>query len=102
MTRAPFQVRRESMLKQVSLGTKLGGGFAAVVAVFVIAVAATLVFSNQAAHSWQRAQDWDKAVAASQLQIEGTRQQLGAQALYVATFDPRWKAEWEAGVALGN
>src|SRR3954452_8675421 len=90
------------MVKQVTLGMKLGGAFAAVVAVFVVAVATTLVFESGAAKSWQRAQSWDKAVTASQLQIKGTRQQLAAQALYVATFDPRFKAEWQAGVALGN
>jgi methyl-accepting chemotaxis protein len=90
------------MFTQVSLGKKLGGGFAAVVVVFVIAVAATLVFENKAESSWQEAQSWDKAVDASQLQIEGTRQQLAAQGLYVATFDPKYRAEWEAGVALGN
>src|SRR4051794_24330042 len=90
------------MFTQISLGKKLGGGFAAVVVVFVIAVAATLVFEQKASTSWRQAQGWDKAVAASQLQIKGTRQQLAAQALYVATFDPKFKDEWLAGVDLGN
>jgi methyl-accepting chemotaxis protein len=90
------------MFTQISLGKKLGGGFAAVVAVFVIAVAATLVFEQKAEDRWVEAQSWDKAVDASQLQIQGTRQQLAAQALYVATFDPKYKAEWEAGVELAD
>jgi methyl-accepting chemotaxis protein len=35
-------------------------------------------------------------------QVTGSRQQQAAQALYVATFDPKYKAQWEAGVKISD
>jgi methyl-accepting chemotaxis protein len=90
------------MLKNLSIGRKLYGAFAAVSVVFVVALGATLVLGSSARSAWRETLTWDKAVKASQLQIEGTRQQLAAQALYVATFLPKFKAEWEAGVTKSD
>jgi methyl-accepting chemotaxis protein len=88
--------------RNLSVGTKLYGAFALVAGVFLAALVATLALDRSAQDAWRHTRLWDKAVAGSQLQIRGTRQQASAQALYVATFDPRYKAEWEEGVALGD
>jgi methyl-accepting chemotaxis protein len=90
------------LLKNLSVSRKLYSAFAGVSAVFAAALVATLVLGSSAQNAWRHAQSWDKAVAGVALQIEGTRQQLAAQALYVATFDPKFKAEWLAGVAKSD
>src|SRR6185312_6787689 len=59
-------------------------------------------YSASAGHAWRAAMRWDRAVAGADRQLRGTQQQMAAQALYVATFDPRYKAEWEAGVAMSD
>ena len=41
-------------------------------------------------------------MAGADTQLRGTQQQMAAQALYVATSAPRYKAEWEAGVAMSD
>src|SRR5436305_926112 len=86
------------LLKNLSVSRKLYFSFAGVSAVFGAALVATLLLGSSAQKEWHHAQSWDKAVSGVALQIEGTRQQLAAQALYVATFDPQFKAEWLAGV----
>jgi methyl-accepting chemotaxis protein len=85
-----------------TVGRRLLASFGVVVIVFVAALAATQILASGANSDWQKAVDWKRAVAGEATQIQGTRQQMAAQALYVATFDPRYKAEWEAGVALGD
>ena len=91
-----------TMLKNLSVGRKLYGAFALVAALFTIALAITLVLERSAQSAWNHTRVWDRAVTGSQTQIKGTRQQMAAQALYVATFDPKYKAQWEQGVELGN
>src|SRR4051812_4332773 len=86
------------LLRNLSVSRKLYFSFAGVSAVFSAALVATLLLGSSAQKEWHKAQAWNKAVAGIALQIEGSRQQLAAQALYVATFDPKFKAEWLAGV----
>ena len=82
-----------------TLGAKLAAGFGVVVAVLAVALGVDLVLSESSTTQWTRSVEWTAAITAASDQIQGTRQQMAAQALYVATFDPKYKAEWEAGVA---
>ena len=91
-----------SFVSNLSVGKKLYAAFAAVSIIFTVALVVTIVYGQKSRSAWQRAESWNVAVAASQEQISGTRQQWGAQALYVATFLPRYKAEWEAGVGMSD
>ena len=77
---------------------KLGAGLGAVAAVFLIAIGITLVFSSSAESSWKNTLKWNRAMKGGAEQIEGTQAQMAAQALYAATFDPKYKAEFEDGV----
>src|SRR5919108_5862772 len=85
-----------------TVGRRLAVGFGTVTAIFVVAIAVALILSAAAGRAWRDATHWDRAVAGSSLQLRGTQQQMAAQALYVATGEPRYKAEWEAGVARSN
>jgi methyl-accepting chemotaxis protein len=85
-----------------TVGRQLAVGFGAVTAIFVVALAVTLGYSASAGGAWRNATRWDRAVAGAGEQLRGTQQQMAAQALYVATGAPRYKAEWEAGVAISN
>jgi methyl-accepting chemotaxis protein len=85
-----------------TVGRRLAAGFGAVTAIFVVAIAVTLGFSASAGTAWRHATAWDRAVAGAGEQLHGTQQQMAAQALYVATGAPRYKAEWEQGVAISN
>jgi methyl-accepting chemotaxis protein len=89
-------------LRNVPVARKLYIAFAGVSLLFGAALAATLILGSSAQNAWRHAQTWTHAVEGIDLQIEGTRQQLAAQALYVATFEPKYKAEWLAGVDKGN
>src|SRR4051812_47493189 len=85
-----------------SVARKLAAAFAAVTLTFLAALAAALLFSDAAQADWKHTQKWDAAVRAGAQQIGGIQTQLAAQALYVATSQPRYKAEWESGVAVAN
>src|SRR3954470_10587064 len=85
-----------------SIASKLAAAFGVVVAIFAVATALTLVFSASAQNAWKHTAKWDRATAGAADQVGGAKQQQAAQALYAATFDPRYKAEWERGVALGE
>src|SRR5919199_6351055 len=61
-----------------------------------------LGLSAPAGRQWRAATHWDAAVAGATEQLRGTQQQMAAQGLYVATGAPRYKAEWEQGVAISN
>src|SRR3954451_2820152 len=82
-----------------TLGVKLGLAFAAVLAIMLGSLGMVLVKSSHAANAYERAINWKVAVEGAAQQAAGTRQQQAAQALYVATGDKRYKAEWEQGVA---
>src|SRR4051812_15309351 len=85
-----------------TVGRTLALGFGAVTAIFVVAIAVALAFSASAGTAWRDATRWDHAVAGANQQLRGTQQQMAAQALYVATGKPRYKTEWEQGVALSD
>jgi methyl-accepting chemotaxis protein len=87
---------------RLTVGRRLALGFGAVTAIFVIALAVALSLSSSAGRAWRAATAWDRAVAGANEQLRGTQQQMAAQALYVATGAPRYRAEWERGVALSN
>ena len=87
---------------RMTVGRRLALGFAAVTAIFAVALAVALGFSSSAGHAWRAATAWDRAVAGAGEQVRGTQQQMAAQALYVATGAPRYKAEWEQGVARSD
>jgi methyl-accepting chemotaxis protein len=84
---------------RLTLGLKLGLAFAGVLAVMLISLAVVVAQSGKADAAYKKAIAWNDAVKGSAAQAAGTRQQQSSQALYVATFQPRYKAEWEAGVA---
>jgi methyl-accepting chemotaxis protein len=85
-----------------TIGRKLALSFGAVVGIFVIALLLAARFDGAAKDHWRTLLRWDKGYAAIQQEVEGTRTQMAAQALYAATFDPRYKAEWEHGVAIAD
>jgi methyl-accepting chemotaxis protein len=89
-------------ISEWSIARKLGVGFGAVSAVFLLALGVALLQAGSAQTTWKSTTRWDAAVAGANQQVQGTRQQMAAQALYVATFLPRYKAEWEAGVAMSD
>jgi methyl-accepting chemotaxis protein len=84
---------------RLTLGLKLGLAFAGVLAVMLISLAVVVAQSGKADTAYKKAIAWNEAVKGSAEQAAGTRQQQSSQALYVATFQPRYKAEWKAGVA---
>ncbi len=83
---------------RLTLGLKLGLAFAGVLAVMLCSLVVVLVESGRASAAYDHAIAWNSAVSGSAAQAAGTRQQQSAQALYVATFNPRYKTEWQAGV----
>jgi len=85
-----------------TVGRRLALGFGTVTAIFVVALGVALALSGSAGRQWRAATHWDAAVAGANQQLRGTQQQMAAQALYVATFAPRYKTEWEQGVALSD
>src|SRR4051812_7090229 len=91
----PLRLRR-------TLGVKLGLAFAGVLAVMLASLAVVLVKSSEASQAYERALGWKTAVQGAARQAAGTRQQQAAQALYVATGEPRYKAEWEQGVEISD
>ena len=87
---------------RLTIGRKLALSFAAVVAIFVAALLLAAHFDGSAQNQWRTLLRWDRGYAAIQQEVEGTRTQMAAQALYAATFDPKYKAEWEHGVAISD
>jgi methyl-accepting chemotaxis protein len=89
-------------LSEWSIARKLGVGFGAVSVVFLLALGVALLQAGSAQSTWKGTTRWDDAVAGASLQVRGAQQQQAAQALYALTFNPRYKAEWEAGVAMSD
>jgi methyl-accepting chemotaxis protein len=85
-----------------TVGRTLALGFGTVTAIFVVAIVVALSYSASAGKAWRETTRWDRAVAGASEQLRGTQQQMAAQALYVATGKPRYKAEWEEGVAISD
>jgi methyl-accepting chemotaxis protein len=91
----PIRLRR-------SLGLKLSLAFAGVLAVMLGSLLLVRVETGRAEDAYRHALSWRGAIAGAAQQAAGTRQQQAAQALYVATFEARYKHEWEAGVAISD
>src|SRR3954469_20373107 len=85
-----------------TIGRKLAVAFGAIVVLFSAALLLALAMQSKANHSWQQLEHWQKGQDAIARQVTGSRMQQAAQALYAATFDPRYKAEWERGVAISD
>src|SRR5690349_21551520 len=75
---------------RLSLGLTLALAFAGVLAVMLCSLVLVLVKSDEASRAYNHAISWDSAVTGAAAQAAGTRQQQSAQALYVATFLPRY------------
>jgi methyl-accepting chemotaxis protein len=85
-----------------TIGRKLGAAFAAVVLLFVVAMTVAINLQGSSQAKWRGLDKWSRAQAGIAQVVTGVRQQLGAQAMYAATFDPKYKAEWERGVAISD
>jgi methyl-accepting chemotaxis protein len=85
-----------------SLGKRLGIGFGLVVAVFLLALGLTVVYSASAQNAWKQTERWQAATKGATDQVHGTEVQMMAQANLVATMDPSWEARWEEGVTIAN
>src|SRR3954463_9552341 len=87
------------MRPRLTLGLKLGLAFAGVLAVMLISLAVVVAQSGKADTAYKKAIAWNDAVKGSAEQAAGAPQRQSPQALSVATSHPRYKAEWEPGVA---
>ncbi len=85
-----------------TVGRKLAAGFGIVCAVFVVALVTTLALLSESQHDWVSAAIWDAPVEAAVQQNAGTALQLSSQALYVATGDRRYRADFNRGVAIAD
>jgi HAMP domain-containing protein len=85
-----------------SLARKLGVGFGATVAIFLLALGVTLLYSASAQSRWRGTLKWETAVNGVALQIRSTQVQMTEQSLLVATWDPAHMRAWEDGVTLGD
>jgi methyl-accepting chemotaxis protein len=85
-----------------TVGRKLAAGFGAVCAIFIVAIVVALTLSASSQKAWHNAMSWDKAIDASAEQVRGAQVQMASQALYVATGDRRYRAEWNRGVAIAE
>jgi methyl-accepting chemotaxis protein len=85
-----------------SLGRKLGLGFGAVVAVFLLALGATLFFASSAQDRWSGTSRWDAAVEGATAEISGTKSQVRAQSMGVALMDPAYEQDFAAAVAASD
>jgi methyl-accepting chemotaxis protein len=85
-----------------TIGRKLGAAFGAVCLLFALALAATLVYTARATTQWTEVVAIGKANDGAAAQREGTRAQMSAQAHLVATMDPRFERDFEAGVAASD
>jgi methyl-accepting chemotaxis protein len=85
-----------------TIGRKLAVAFGAIVALFSVALIVAVTMQSSANNHWRELDRWQAGQDAIARQVTGSRQQQSAQALYVATFDPKYKAEWEAGVKISD
>jgi methyl-accepting chemotaxis protein len=85
-----------------TIGRKLAAAFGAIVVLFSVALILAVTMQSSANDHWRELDRWQAGQDAIARQVTGSRQQQSAQALYVATFDPKYKAEWEAGVKISD
>jgi methyl-accepting chemotaxis protein len=87
---------------RATIGRQLAAAFAAVVVLFAAALITALALQSSANRSWHELQRWQRGQDAINQAVTGTRVQQASQALYAATGDPKYKAEWEHGVAISD
>jgi len=85
-----------------TVGRKLAAGFGAVCAIFVVAIVVTLALAASSERAWDHAMSWNESVDASAEQVRGAELQRVSQALYVATGDRRYRADWNTGVQIAE
>jgi methyl-accepting chemotaxis protein len=85
-----------------TIGRKLGAAFGAVCLLFALALTATLFYAAKANTQWTKAAAISRANEGAGAQREGTRAQMAAQAHLVATMDPRFEKDFEAGVSASD
>ena len=85
-----------------SLGRKLGAAFAAVSALFVVAIVVSLTFAGKADDRWDETLALTKAEQGAALQIRGIQAQMRAQARLALTFDPKLETAFEEAVETSN
>ena len=88
-----------SWLSDLKTGRRLGVAFGLTIAVFVAAIATTLILSSSAVSSWERTASWDRATEGAAEQISGTQDQMRAQSMAVAAMDRAFASDFEAAVA---
>jgi methyl-accepting chemotaxis protein len=88
--------------RNLSIAKKLYVAFGAVLAIFVAVLAVTVVLMGKADTARKAAREATAATDGASLQIRGIQTQMTAQAAYAETGDPKYKAEFESGVALGD
>ena len=81
-----------------TIGRKLAAAFAAVSLVFLAALGLTLMYAGKATSKWNETRALTDANEGAAAQIDGTRQQMSAQAHLVATMDPKWEKAFQAGI----
>jgi len=85
-----------------TVGRKLAAGFGAVCAIFLVALVVTLHFQGVAETEWEEALAWDGLVEHATDQLRSTQTQMATQALYVATGERRYRAEWTSATLAGE
>jgi methyl-accepting chemotaxis protein len=90
------------MLRSFTLASKLTLAFGAVTAIFVAALVTVMLLETSSESTWKGTLRWAEADQAAATQIRGTQQQMAAQAMLVATGEPRYRREWKAGVELAD
>jgi methyl-accepting chemotaxis protein len=85
-----------------TIGRKLGAAFGAVCLLFTLALAATLLYAATANTRWTEATAISHANEGAAAQREGARAQMTAQARAVATMNPRYERDFEAGVKASD
>jgi len=85
-----------------TIGRKLAAAFTAVVALFMAALIVALSLQASSNDSWRQLQRWQRGQDALAQAENGTRIQQAAQALYAATGQERYRAEWEHGVNVAD
>ena len=87
-----------SALKTASIGRQLGVCFGVLIALSVGAICISIWLNSRADAAWARAAHWSAAVEAAGNQQTGTRAQMRAQSMGVATMDARYEQDFDAGV----
>jgi methyl-accepting chemotaxis protein len=85
-----------------TLGRKLGAAFAAVSALFLIALAVSLFFAGKADDRWTETLALAQGQEGATQQIRGIQAQMRAQARLAATLDSRYEKDFEQAVGVSN